>query len=70
MKFLKFTDPNGGTVWIAGQWVTRVQPAVRGQHATGARAVISMGAKDQAVVQPPEEVVRLLENIDASHGEG
>jgi hypothetical protein len=61
MKFIKLTDPGGGAVWIAGQWVTRVQSAVRGQHATGARTVISMGAKEQAVAESPEQVVQILE---------
>ena len=64
MKFIKFTDPSGGEVWIAGQWVTRVQSAVRGQHATGARSVISMGAKDQAVIELPEQIVQMLEALE------
>lgn len=64
MKFIKFTDPSGNSVWIAGQWVTRVQIAVRGQHATGARTVIAMGAKDQAVIESPETVVMMLEAME------
>ncbi len=64
MKFVKLTDPSGNNVWIVSQWVTRVQAAVRGQHATGARAVISMGAKDQAVVETPEQIVVLLEAME------
>ena len=65
MKFVKFTDPSGGAVWIAGQWVTRVQLPTRGQHAVTARTIISMAAKDQAVMESVEEVIRLLEVNDA-----
>ena len=40
MQFLKFTDPQGNAVWIAGQWVTKVQLPTRGQFPVGARTVI------------------------------
>lgn len=61
MKFIKFTDPAGSDVWIVSQWVTKVYYPVRGQFPQGARAVIAMGVNVQAVVQTPDEVVRLLE---------
>ncbi len=63
MKFLKLTDPSGAAVWIAGQWVTKITIPTRGQFPVTAHAVISMGANNQAVVESPEQVVRLLEGM-------
>ena len=70
MKFIKFTDPSGGDVWLVARWVTKVSAPTRGQFPLSARAVISMGANNQAVTQSVEEIIRLLESIDATDGEG
>ena len=61
MKFLKFTDPQGGEVWIGGQWVTEVATPTRGHFPATARTVITIGANMQAVTEPIDVVVRMLE---------
>jgi hypothetical protein len=60
-RFIKFTEPGGGSVWIASQWVTKVQLPIRGQYPINTKTVIAIGATTQAVVQSPEEVLKLLE---------
>jgi hypothetical protein len=64
-RFIKLTDPSGGTVWVVAQWVTKVQEARSGEYATRARAIVSMGGSSLAVVESAEEVVRLMEAMDA-----
>jgi hypothetical protein len=64
MKFVKFTDPSGAPCWICPTWVTKVQEPRSGEYAAGARTLIAMGATTQAVIEAPEDVVRMLEASD------
>jgi hypothetical protein len=63
MKFQKFTDPSGGDVWIATQWVTKVTLPTRGQFPVGANTVIAMGANQQAVREHLAQVMDMLEEV-------
>ena len=62
MKFIKFTDPNGGEVWLVPRWVTRVREPIPGRHPGNARALIVMGQHEQAVTETVGAVLRLLED--------
>jgi hypothetical protein len=61
VKLIQFCDPGGHDVWIVGRWVTRVTYPVPTVQAQNARAVIWMGANQQAVTESVEEVVQMLE---------
>jgi hypothetical protein len=57
---LELTDPDGRTVWIVQQWVTKVSYPPTGQWSPNAKSLIWMGANTQAVREEPETVIKLL----------
>jgi hypothetical protein len=66
VKFIRLTDTFGRDVWIFAQWVTRVTYPIAGQQAQAARAVVWMGTNQQAVIETPEAVVKMIEASDGS----
>jgi len=61
---LKLTDPDGGPIWIVARWVTQLKLPPRGQYSEHARTLIVLGAREQAVRETPEEIVKLLKDND------
>ena len=60
--FVKFTDTDGGDVWVAPRWVTRVRTPLPGRYDEDARTMISMGNTDQAVKEDLETVLQILDD--------
>lgn len=57
---LELTDPDGRTVWIVQQWVTKVSHPPVGAWSPSAKSLVWMGANIQAVQEDPDTVIKLL----------
>lgn len=60
-KFIKLTAPDGEPVWIAAQWVMRVQAPQPNLYPPEVKTLLTIGEAKQAVRETPKEVLGLLE---------